>query len=163
MVSARPTSNPAAGQRAQVQEYFSQRWLTSFDPIKCSAVIANCGNQTLWQLVLQALACMQEADLLPDVVICTAALTACARGEEPGKALLLLSDMPKLVLIPTAVTYGAAVQACARGSLWRSALEILNASRETDSKMVNSFAVTAAIAACGKAGHWRVALCLLQD
>ena len=144
--------------RQMVQQYFSRAWLTSFSPTECSAVITACGNKKLWPKALGALACMQSAILVPDVVICTAALVACARSEEAERALSLFEKIPELQVQPSEVTYGAAIQACSRCSRWQRALHL-----QTFPDARNSFGASSAVGACGNAGHWNIALAILED
>ncbi|CAK9047939.1 unnamed protein product [Durusdinium trenchii] len=130
--------------------------------ISFSACMNACEKGSRWEMALDLLSQMPEAQIEPNFISFGTALSALSKGEAWKEALQLLCELPERGIETGMISMNAALSACGRASKWQEATALFfKAHRQTLQPSVVSF--SAAISACERGSQWESALCLFED
>ncbi|CAE7553805.1 FKBP65 [Symbiodinium sp. KB8] len=127
-----------------------------------AAAISTCGAAGDWEIALDILSAMEDAELNPDLVSFNAALAACHRAVKSKPALRLLEEIRRRELQPDVVSYSTVISACEEGRRWLQALRLLSSMGQVKVPP-NVVTYSAAISACEKGRQWERALQLISE
>eukprot|EP00439_Symbiodinium_sp_Y106_P044772 s81_g5.t1 len=127
-----------------------------------AAAISTCGAAGDWEIALDLLSAMEDAELNPDLVSFNAALAACHRAVKSKPALRLLEEIRRRELQPDVVSYSTVISACEEGRRWLQALRLLSSMGQVKVPP-NVVTYSAAISACEKGRQWERALQLISE
>eukprot|EP00439_Symbiodinium_sp_Y106_P024135 s722_g2.t4 len=130
--------------------------------ISYSATINALEKGGQWQLAVNLLDSMCEANLPADVITYNTTISACEKGGQWQLAMHLFDGMCKANLPADVITYNATISACEKGGQWQMATHLFDqmciASLPADAITYN-----ATISACEKGGQWQLVLDLFDS